>query len=303
MHYLIFNFNKIKMSSISQTSVMKRIISYLPILLLLFSSETFGQTKSNLTLLDLFDLEYVSDPQISPDGSKIIYVRNFKDIMTDSDLSNLWIVNFDGSQNRPLTQGNQRDFMPRWSHDGSKIVFKSNMQDVKMKLYLLWLDTKETVALTNSAIAPGEVSWSGDDKQLAFSMFVPKENKSTLLKIPTKPEGAKWNDAPIYIDQMVYRSDGAGYLKSGNTQIFTLGIDGGKPTQLTFSELNHGNPIWSKDGKSLIFSANLHEKHELEPLNSEVYQLTLSDGKINPFTKRFGPYSNPLLSPDGSKIA
>ncbi|WP_113925800.1 S9 family peptidase [Cognataquiflexum aquatile] len=282
---------------------MKRIISFLPILLLLFSFETFGQTKSNLTLLDLFDLEYVSDPQISPDGSKIIYVRNFKDVMTDNDLSNLWMVNFDGSQNRPLTQGNQRDFMPRWSHDGSKIVFKSNMQDEKTKLFLMWLDTKETVALTNSAIAPGEVSWSGDDKQLAFSMFVPKENKSTLLKIPTKPEGAKWNDAPIYIDQMVYRSDGAGYLKSGNTQIFTLGIDGGKPTQLTFSELNHGNPIWSKDGKSLIFSANLHEKHELEPLNSEVYQLTLADGKINPLTKRFGPDSNPVLSPDGSKIA
>lgn len=282
---------------------MKSFSKFLLIVFLFIGYQVQGQVKSNLQLLDFFDMEYISDPQISPDGSKIIYVRNFKDIMTDSDLSNLWMVNFDGSQNRPLTQGNQRDFLPRWSHDGSKIVFKSNMQDDKMKLFLMYLDTKETVALTNSAIAPGEVSWSNDDKQLAFSMFVPKENKSTLLKIPTKPEGAKWNDAPIYIDQMIYRSDGAGYLKSGNTQIFTLGIDGGKPTQLTFSKLNHGNPIWSKDGKSLIFSANLHEKHELEPLNSEVYRLTLADGKITPLTKRFGPDSSPVLSPDGSKIA
>jgi acylaminoacyl-peptidase len=282
---------------------MKQFSNFLLIVFLFIGYQAQGQVKSNLTLLDLFDLEYVSDPQISPDGSKIIYVRNFKDIMTDMDYSNLWITNFDGSQNRPLTQGNHRDFMPRWSHDGSRIVFKSNMQDQKMKLFLMYLDTKETVALTNSAIAPGEVSWSADDKQLAFSMFVPKENKSTLLKIPTKPEGAKWNDAPIYINQMNYRSDGAGYLKSGNTQIFTLGIDGGKPTQLTFSEMNHGSPIWSKDGKSLIFSANLHEKHELEPLNSEVYQLTIADGKIIPLTKRFGPDSNAVLSPDGSKIA
>ena len=54
----------------------------------------FGQVQSNLELLDIFNMEYVSDPQISPDGSKIIYVRNFKDVMTDRNLSNLWIINF-----------------------------------------------------------------------------------------------------------------------------------------------------------------------------------------------------------------
>ena len=42
--------------------------------------------------IDVFDLEFVSDPQISPDGQHIIYVRNFKDIMTDKNLSNLWSI-------------------------------------------------------------------------------------------------------------------------------------------------------------------------------------------------------------------
>ena len=133
-----------------------------------------AQTKTNLELTDIFDYEFVSDPQISPDGSKIIYVRNFKDIMTDKNLSNLWIVNFDGSQNRPLTTGNHNDYYPRWSHDGKKIIFKSNMADDKMKLYLMWLDTKETAPLTNTPKAPGAVSWSHDDRYLAFTMFVPK---------------------------------------------------------------------------------------------------------------------------------
>ena len=110
----------------------------------------YGQVKSNLELLDIFNMEFVSDPQISPDGSKIIYVRNFKDVMTDRNLSNLWIMNFDGSNHRPLTTGNQNDFAPKWSHDGKKIVFKSNMADNKMKLYLMWLDTKEIMALTNT---------------------------------------------------------------------------------------------------------------------------------------------------------
>ncbi|MEW2922398.1 S9 family peptidase [Muricauda sp. ANG21] len=262
----------------------------------------YGQVESNLELLDIFNMEYVSDPQISPDGSKIIYVRNFKDVMTDRNLSNLWIVNFDGSNHRPLTTGNQNDFYPRWSHDGSKIIFKSNMADDKMKLYLMWLDTKETMALTNTPQTPGQVSWSHDDKHLAFTMFVPKENPS-IVKLPAKPEGAKWNDPPKYIDQMNYRGDGQGYLKGGNTQLFTLPISGGTPKQLTFTDFDHGGPIWSKDNSHLYFSANFHKDEEFEPANGEIYSISVTDGKITPLTDRFGPDGNPVLSPDGSKIA
>lgn len=80
----------------------------------------YSQIQSNLELIDIFNMEFVSDPQISPDGSKVIYVRNFKDVMIDKNLSNLWMVNFDGSNNRPLTTGNQNDSYPRWSHDGKK---------------------------------------------------------------------------------------------------------------------------------------------------------------------------------------
>jgi len=68
--------------------------------LCLLALRTFAQVSKEFTPLDVFNLEYASDPQISPDGTKIIYVRNFKDVMTDKNLSNLWITNFDGSQNR-----------------------------------------------------------------------------------------------------------------------------------------------------------------------------------------------------------
>ena len=280
-------------------------MKYLSVLLLIIQLsviQTNAQVTSNLEPIDIFDMEYVSDPQISPDGSKIIYVRNFKDIMTDRNLSNLWIVNFDGTNNRPLTTGNQNDVAPRWSHDGTMIVFRSNKQDDKMKLYLMWMDSRETVALTNTPVSPGQVSWSHDDQMLAFTMFVPGQSNS-IIKMPSPPAGAKWNDPPIYIDDMRYRFDGQGYLKAGNTQIFTLPIDGGTPRQLTFSEFNHSSPVWSADNSALFFSANLHEEEELEPMDSEVYRITIASGKVEQLTDRYGPDSNPVPSPDGKKIA
>jgi dipeptidyl aminopeptidase/acylaminoacyl peptidase len=280
---------------------MKNFYSLL-ISLLAIVSVSHGQVKSNLELIDIFNMEMVSDPQISPDGSKVIYVRNFKDVMTDRNLSNLWMVNFDGSNNRPLTTGNQNDFYPRWSHDSKKIVFKSNMADDKTKLYMMWMDTKETVPLTNTPKAPGQVAWSYDDEYVAFNMFVPKTHDS-IIKMPAKPEGAKWNTPPTYIDDMNYRGDGQGYLKSGNSQLFTLSINGGTPKQLTFTNFDHGAPIWSKNNKNLLFSANFHKDEEFEPFDSEVYQIDVTSGSVTALTKRYGPDNLQALSPDGTKIA
>ncbi len=262
----------------------------------------YAQVKTNLELLDIFNMEYVSDPQISPDGNQVVYVRNFKDVMTDSNLSNLWIVNYDGSRNRPLTTGNQNDHSPVWSHDGEKIVFKSNKEDDKTKLYLMWMDTKEIAPLTNTTMSPGSVSWSNDDKFLAFNMFVPAEKQSPI-KMPSKPEGAKWNAPPIYIDNMKYRGDGQGYIKPGNMQLFTLSVDGGTPRQLTNTTFDHGAPVWSKTNTHLLFSANFHKDEEFLPADSEVYELALNNGNVKALTKRNGSDNQPAVSPDGSMIA
>src|SRR2546421_8319522 len=82
--------------------------------------------KKPLQPMDVFKLEYADDPQISPDGKRIVYVRNFMDIMKDRQRSNLWIVNVDGSGHEALTTGNQRDASPRWSHDGKRLAYVSD---------------------------------------------------------------------------------------------------------------------------------------------------------------------------------
>ena len=79
--------------------------------------------------LDVFQLEHASDPRISPDGKRIVYVRNSMDIMKDRRRSNLWIINSDGTENRPLTSGKQNDSSPRWSPDGKRLLYVSASGD------------------------------------------------------------------------------------------------------------------------------------------------------------------------------
>ncbi|TDR17505.1 S9 family peptidase [Marinicella litoralis] len=270
--------------------------------LIFFADISFSQESNQLELLDVFNLEYIADPQISPDGKQIIYTRNFKDVMTDKNHSNLWITDFDGKNQRPLTVGNQSDYAARWSHDGKKVVYLSNQADDKVKLYLMWMDTKQSVALTNTATAPNQLAWSHDDQYLVFTQFVAKSRPS-ILKMPAKPAGAKWNQPPVYIDDMKYRADGQGYLTAGNNQIFILSVDGGTPRQLTFSEHNHQSPSWSIDNRAIYFTANMHENHLYEPLNAEIYQLQLEDLSVKALTHRFGPDTNAQLSPNGQLIA
>lgn len=261
-----------------------------------------GNNAGKLNMLDVFQLEIASDPRISPDGKHIIYARSFMDIMKDTRRSNLWMINFDGTNHRPLTTGNENDTSPRWSPDGKKLLYVSRA-DGSTQLYMRWMDTGQTAKITNLTSSPGGLAWSPDGKWIAFTMFVPEKPKQ-FATMPAKPEGAQWAKPAIYIDKLRYRADGAGYLKSGHRQIFLLSTEGGTPRQLTTDPFNHGaTPSWTPDSKYLLFSANRRENADFEPRNSEVYKLAIADGAIKKLTGRNGPDSGPKMSPDGKYIA
>ena len=170
--------------------------------------------------------------------------------MTDQSLSNLWMVNFDGTNNRPITTGEQNDRSPLWSHDGKKLVYFSNKSG-KTELYLRWMDTGEEQVIVNSEKSPSNVSWSPDDKYLAFNMFVPKA-KASPIKLPAKPAGAVWNDPPKYVDNLNWRRDGVGELPFGNQQLFTVPATGGTPRQLTEGPIQSYEPRMGKGWQASI---------------------------------------------------
>ncbi len=250
---------------------------------------------------DVFQLEYVADPRISPDGSQVVYVRTWMDVMTDRRRHNLWLIRTDGSQHRPLTSGDRNDTSPRWSPTGDRLAYVSNAEG-SSQIYLRWMDSGQTARLAQLTESPGSLSWSPDGRWLAFSMLVP-EQVDDYADMPDKPEGAKWAPPPRVIDRLIYRSDGDGYLRAGFEQVFVLPADGGSPRQVTDGPYDHYGPLsWSPDSRALVFSANRREEGQYDPMNSEVYRLDLESGEIRAVTDRQGPDRSPVVSPDG-KIA
>jgi acylaminoacyl-peptidase len=252
--------------------------------------------------MDVFHLQYASDPRIAPNGKQVVYVRNFMDVLKDRRRSNLWVVATDGSDHRPLTSGKHGDHSPRWSPDGKRLAYVSDAGG-SPQLYCRWMDTGQSAKLTDATTSPGNPTWSPDGKLLAFTMPVPDAGPA-FVELPPKPEGAEWAPAPKVIRRVIYRADGAGYLKDEHVQVFVIAADGGAPRQLTDGPYHHGAPLaWAPDGKSLLLAANRHPEDELDPLNTEVYELTLRDRSIKALTDRRGPDGQPALSPDGQRVA
>lgn len=261
-----------------------------------------------LGLTDIFQIQTVAQPQISPDGSRIVYQRNFADVMTDRRYSNLWIINFDGTGGRPLTTGKFSDTDARWSGDGKELLFVTD-RDGSPQIWRMWLDSGQMAQVTHMNSVPANVNWSPDGKWISFVAHV-AEPPRKIVDVPAAPEGAKWADPPKVIDKLVYRFNGAGYLKAGYTQVFVVAKEGGAARQISHGNYQHGGtafqasePVWSADGRYLIISANRHDNYELEPRNTDVYEFRVSDGAVKALTTRNGPDGQPQLSPDGNWIA
>src|SRR5688500_8573665 len=252
--------------------------------------------------IDVFQLEYADDVQISPDGSRIVYVRVSHDIMTDRARRNLWIVNADGTNNRPLRSEAKNFSSPRWSPDGTRLAYVSAAEG-SPQLYVRWMDSGQTALLTNLVKAPGAITWAPDGKSLAFTQLVPLD-KPPLAKAPPKPEGATWAPPVKGIDSTIYRADGEGLLENGYSHVFVVSAEGGTPRQVTDGNFNHGGPLsYTPDGKRLVFSANRGEDWELEPVEGEIFSVDLATRKLEQLTKRDGPDNSPVVSPDGRRIA
>ena len=251
---------------------------------------------------DLFNLAMASDPQISPDGRQVAYVRKSNDVMTDKARSSIWLVDVATGQQRPIAAGGGDSFGPAWSPDGKRLAYGSTAEGGAPQLFVRWMDTGQTARITGLPDSPQAIEWSPDGNRLAYAMNVPDDGPK-LGSAPPKPEGANWAKPLEIIDKVTYRADGAGYLKPGFDHIFIVDANGGAPQQLTFGAFHDGAPHWERGGQSILFSAVRKPDWEMIANDSEVYRVSLSGGEPQALTSRKGPDDNPRPSPDGRSIA
>lgn len=255
---------------------------------------------------DIFDIEYGTDPQISPDGKRIAYVRRIHDIMADRARSNIWLVEHNGENHRPIASGRENYGSPRWSPDGTRLAYISRADEPNKgssQIFVRYMDTGDTALVTDLTKSPGDIAWSPDGSMIAFTMDVPVEKKPMAKLGVAKPDGADWAEPFKVIEEARFRRDGQGFIEPAHEHIFVVPADGGAPRQLTHGDFDHGGPLsWTPDGTAIVFAANRHDGWELETVESDLFKVTL-EGDLTQLTEAPGVEGSPVVSPDGQTIA
>ena len=270
---------------------------------LLVATTTFAAAQASpirtISLEMYLDLETVSNPQIAPDGQRIVYTRGWIDKMNDSRESSIWIMNGDGSRNRFLVDGSG----PTWSPDGTRIAYTASGEPEGSQIFVRWMDDEgSTSQITRLEKSPSGVRWSPDGEWLSFTMTVEGEPAWTVTP-PGRPDGADWTAAPKVVTRADYRQDRIGFVDEGWRHIFVVPSEGGTARQLTDGYWNHSTGEWTLDGEELVFSSLRTEDSELAWRESEVYAVNVVSSSIRQLTTRRGQDGSPLPSPTGDLIA
>lgn len=262
-----------------------------------------------LTVNHYLDWEQVAEPQLSPDGSQIIYTRRWVNKIEDRWDAALWMMNADGTKNRFLTKGSNA----RWSPDGTRILYLAEGEPKGTQVFVRWMDAEgATSQVSRVAESPRGPEWSPDGKSIAFAMLV-RDSTRWRIRMPAAPEGAKWTPAPRVVDRLHYRQDGQGFMQDGNIHLFVTPADGGTPRQLTSGDWNVGaRPSglvggvgfdWTPDGKTIVFDGHRAGDADMRYREAYVYALDVASGAIRQVVTRRGLWTNPSISPDGRSIA
>jgi dipeptidyl aminopeptidase/acylaminoacyl peptidase len=247
---------------------------------------------------DVYELVNAGDPRISPDGSRVAFVVTRVDQEANEYRGAIWVAPIDGSaEPRQFTSGERRDTTPRWSPDGKWLAFASNRggdEKTPMNLYVIPAEGGEARRLTDRKESVEEIAWSPDSKRIAFN---------SRARDDAYDEEDDKKRAPRRFRRVFHKLDSVGFTGDRRKHVFLVDLDGGEPRQLTSGDFEHGNPVWSTDGKHLVLDALRDENWDVE-LITRLYRIDV-DGGGDPaaFTGDEASYEALAVSPDGSRIA
>lgn len=260
--------------------------------------------KRPITAEDLFKVEFVADPQMSPDGNTVLFVKSVIDAEKNKYVGNLFTVSVTSGEVKQWTQGDKPGGIGRWSPDGSQIAFVAGREGPSAQVFLLPTDGGEARKLTS--LPEGSVSgisWSPDGKHIAMTFREVAENRTTKASKERKEKGG--SPPPHEIDSLWYRMDGDGYFGGQRFSIYVIDVATGEHRRLYDKDkLGFYSFDWLPNSSGLVVA---HSVHRIEPLlkkpNDQLFIVPLK-GKVKmlPGLEK-GPKGSLKVSPDGKQVA
>lgn len=292
-----------------KTSLPRLLAASIAIVTLAITSVSLADNDAHLNVADFLEFEQVNDPQISPDGSQVVYTRRWVDQQKDLWASSLWIMDADGSRHRFLRDGSNA----RWSPSGDRILFIAKGDNDKPQIFVRWMNDEGAVSqVTRVVVTPSSPTWSPNGSRIAFVAIVPAEDAWTI-DLPKAPEGAEWSKTPMILDRLHYRQDRVGYTEPGFTHLFVVPAESGSARQLTEGEWNVGAQFdglfggaglsWTPESKSIVFDGWNEPDGDLVYRRSHIYTIDIGSEEITQLTTEPGFWSSPVVSDDGRQIA
>jgi dipeptidyl aminopeptidase/acylaminoacyl peptidase len=298
-----------------RTLVLLAVLSFLAM-----TTPAAAAAKRPMKLDDLFAFKRVSDPQVSPDGSLVVYVVTTVDLPGNKTISNLWLAATDGkTPPRQLTASDKKDRHPRWSPDGSKVLFESTRSG-KSQLWLIELAGGEAKKLTDVSTEASNAIWSRDGSHIAFvSAVYPEFSEKPFAESDKlnkeKMEAAEKNPVKAKVFKRLFYRHWDSWVEDKRQHLFVCKADGSEihdatpgdrdayPTSTTFSV---GDDFcFSPDGKYLVFTA-VPAKDEAWSTNHDICRVAIDNTSINwEALTMDNPAADcsPQFSPDGTKLA
>jgi dipeptidyl aminopeptidase/acylaminoacyl peptidase len=251
-----------------------------------------------ITSDDLYRFKLISEPQFSPDGSRISYVVTTIEREKNDYRSSVNLANADGSATRRVTQADAKDSLPRWSPDGKHLAFLSNRAE-KAQVWLIRADGGEAWQVTELTEGVASYAWSPDG---ASFVVVSKATEESEAKKDDKDKDEEKSDVK-HITKIRYKADGEGFLDGKPKHLWLVPAFGGAAHQLTSADIDDVDPVWSPNGREIAYVTNRSDGREMNQV-TQVWSI-VATGKeeraiLGGDNADFG---SPSWSPDGSQLA
>ncbi len=295
--------------------------------------------KRAITEKDLFNFVWIADPQVSPDGSRVVFTRVVTDEKHTGYETSIWMVAASGNELPTRLTNGKHDASPRWSPDGTRMAFvRRGEKDDSGKprppqialLSLAGGEARMIVDLPKGAAGP---VWSPDSKRIAFTSLTTPEDiaKEERTKNEAKAGGATATSANAsaatsgaeaksgtdgdresdihIITRAVYRDNDEGYLDfKRHEHIWVVDASSasdepGKALQLTSGDYDEGGIVWTHDGSRMYFVTSRIDEPYYEAPSSDIYSVASSGGAPEKLATIPMGIGDLALSPDGRSFA